>query len=239
MTEHPRSERPRVLVLQHDDDCPAGLLAPAFEAAGTAVEVLPLHRGAAVPRSLQDHDALVVLGGPMGAQDDAAHAWLAPTRALVADTVAADLPFLGICLGHQLAAVALGGRVERNPRGPLHALAPFGASAAGVADPLLGALPAGSEVLHWNQDVVTALPPAAVGLAVAPDGSVQAARLGPRAWGVQFHPEVGPDIVAGWSPGPDPEADRATLEDLRRRRRELQPRWEELLRRFARLVRGG
>lgn len=233
------SSGPRVLVLQHEDDAPAGLLEPALRRAGLGVDVLAAHRCRAVPASLDEHVGLVVLGGAMGAEDDGEHGWLAPTRALVAGTVAAGRPFLGICLGHQLATVALGGRVERNPRGPLHALCPFRPTPAGLADPLTSVLEAGASVLHWNNDVATRLPEGAVSLAVAADGSVQAARLGPRAWGVQFHPEVDPGIVARWSTGPDPAADEAALADFRRRRAELQDPWIELLHRFGRLALAG
>lgn len=229
---------PRILVLQHEDDCPVGMIEPWLRRAGVDVDVLPAHGGRAVPAALGDHVALVVLGGKMGAEDDAEHRWLLPTRALISATVAADRPFLGVCLGHQLGAVALGGQVRPNPAGPSHALVPFRPTAAGREDPLTGVLAAGSTVLHWNDDVVTELPPGATLLADAPDGTVQAARFGRRAWGVQFHPEVDAAIVGRWSQGPDPDADRTAIAELGRRRSDLHRGWEALLRRFARLALG-
>ncbi|WP_122263208.1 type 1 glutamine amidotransferase [Ornithinimicrobium cerasi] len=233
------AEVPRVLVVQHEDDCPVGMIEPWLLRAGLDVDVLPAHGGRALPAALGDHLGLIVLGGKMGAQDDAEHRWLLPTRALIGATVAADLPFLGVCLGHQLGAVALGGEVRRNERGPLHRLVPFAATPDGRTDPLTGVLGADSTVLHWNNDVVTVLPTGATEIARAPDGTVQAARFGRRAWGVQFHPEADASIVARWSAGPDPATDRATLEELERRRAELHRSWEALLRRFARLVLSG
>ncbi|GAA5158679.1 type 1 glutamine amidotransferase [Ornithinimicrobium tianjinense] len=229
----------RVLVIQHEDDCPVGMIEPWLEEAGVGVDILRAHDGQAVPATLTEHDGLVVLGGEMGAQDDAQHHWLAPTRALIASTVAAGLPFLGVCLGHQLGAVALGGAVRRNPRGPLHRLAPLRLTDEGRTDPLTAHTSADTTVLHWNNDVVVELPPGATLLAEAPDGSVQAARFGPRGWGVQFHPEVDPDIVAGWSPGADRDAELVQIEEFRRRETELHRAWARLVRRFGRVVTGG
>ncbi|MDO5739079.1 MAG: type 1 glutamine amidotransferase [Ornithinimicrobium sp.] len=229
--------RPRVLVVQHEDDCPVGMIEPWLHRAGIDCDVLQAHRGRALPASLGDHIALIVLGGSMGANDDAQHRWLVPTKALIAITVAGGWPFLGVCLGHQLAAVALGGQVERNSHGPFQALAPFGPDQAARSDTLLSALPRHATVLHWNNDVVTTLPPRAVRLAQSPDGTVQAARFGPRAWGVQFHPEVDADIVARWQPGPDPEHEAKVIAELEHRRHELHRSWESLIRRFARIAR--
>lgn len=231
--------RSRVLVVQHEEDCPVGMIEPWLLRAGLLVDVLPAHEGRAVPVSLGDHVGLIVLGGQMGAEDDAEHRWLLPTKALLTATVAAGLPFLGVCLGHQLAAVALGGQVRRNPGGPTHRLMAFRPTEAGRADELTLALAAGSAVLHWNGDVVTELPVGAEALAVAPDGTVQAARFGRRAWGVQFHPEVDTGIVSRWGTGPDPEADRSTLVELGRRTDEVHRAGEALLRRFARLALDG
>lgn len=225
----------RLLVVQHEDDCPPGLIGPWLEREGLECDVLEAHRGRAVPAELVDHDALVVLGGRMGAGDDRDHRWLLPTKALVATTVASGRPFLGVCLGHQLAAVALGGRVTPNPYGATRALLPFGATADGARDALTSALPPGSPVLHWNDDVAVELPAGAVALATAPDGTVQAARFGPSAWGVQFHPEVDTGIVRRWARGDHPAQERVTIAALDRRRSALHRSWEGLVRRFGRI----
>ena len=229
--------RPRVLVVQHEDDCPVGLIEPWLALEGLDCDVLAAHEGRALPAALGEHVGLVVLGGQMGADDDADHRWLTPTKALIAGVAAGGLPFLGVCLGHQLAASALGGRVHKNPAGPLHTLTTFAPTAEGQEDPLLSSLPAGSPVLHWNNDVVAELPAGASLLATARDGTPQAVRFGRRAWGVQFHPEVRPDVVASWSPGPDPVAEARTIGQLRHHRAELERPWEGLIRRFGQIVR--
>jgi GMP synthase (glutamine-hydrolysing) len=226
----------RVLVVQHEDDCPVGLIEVWLAREGLRCDVLEAHRGRALPAGLVDHEALVVLGGRMGAEDDEDHRWLIPTRGLIAGTVASGRPFLGVCLGHQLATVALGGRVRPNPRGGTRALLPFAATAEGRRDPLTSALAPGAPVLHWNDDVAVELPATAVPLATAPDGTVQAARFGPSAWGVQFHPEVDTDIVRRWARGTHPTAEASTLTALGSRRDELHSVWEGLIRRFGRIV---
>lgn len=227
-----------LLVVQHEDDCPVGMIEPWLQQVGLACDVVPAHLGAQLPARLEDHAGLVVLGGQMGAGDDH-HAWLPPTRSLIATTVTAGLPFLGVCLGHQMAGLALGGRVARNPHGRSMDLLPFGATEAGLTDELTSALASGAQVLHWNNDVVVGLPPGARTLATAPDGTVQAARFGPAAWGVQFHPEVDADVVARWAHGEEPVREDATLAALRDHRESLHQSWSALITRFGQIITSG
>lgn len=189
----------RLLVIQHEPACPPGWFGEWLTRADLELDVLDAAEGRAIPARLDGYGGLLVLGGRMGAGDDAEHRWLAPTKALIATTVLSGTAFLGICLGHQLAAAALGGEVAPNPRGRTRGLVPFTPTRAARADPLLGGVRPGSPALHHNNDIVTRLPRGPVQvLATAPDGSCQAVRLGPRAWGVQFHPEAGPEIFEVW-----------------------------------------
>jgi len=189
----------RLLVIQHEEECPPAWLGEWLEAAEVDIHVVRGHRGDAVPHSATGYDGLLVLGGDMGAYDDAECPWLGPTKELIARTVAAASPFLGVCLGHQLAAVALGGSVGRNPAGPATGLTPVTLTAAGRADVLLGVVEPGQLAVQWNRDIVTKLPDGATVLAQSPDATVQATRFGDGAWGVQFHPEVSPEVFAGWT----------------------------------------
>src|SRR5680860_518681 len=106
----------RVLVVQHEDDCPPAWIGEWLVEAGCTLDVRRPYAGDDLPAELGEHDALLVLGGAMGANDDAAHAWLAPTRELVRKAVRRALPTLGICLGQQLVAVALGRGGGPEPR---------------------------------------------------------------------------------------------------------------------------
>ena len=189
---------PRVLVVQHQDDCPPALIGRWLLEAGCTLDIRrPYDGGLPLPLDLTDHEGLVVLGGSMGANDDEAHPWLASAKELVRAAAAASKPALGICLGHQLAAVALGGTVEVNPAGRQFGVLPVGWTDRAASDRVLGSRP--GRVIHWNNDVVTGLPRKAVVLAHAPDGTVQAARFAETVWGVQAHPEVDEAIVAAWA----------------------------------------
>ncbi len=191
---------PRVLVVQHEDDAPAAWFGTWLVEAGAELDVRRPYLGDPLPDDLGDHDALLVLGGEMGATDDDVW-WIPLTRALVGVAAATRTPTLGICLGHQLCAVALGGSIHRNPAGQQLGVLDVGWVPGADADPLLGPAADARIAVHWNDDVVDALPPGATRLATAPGGEVQAARLAETVWGVQVHPEVDELIVTDWAPG--------------------------------------
>lgn len=219
---------PRILVVQHQEDCPPALLGRWLLDAGCGLDVRHPYAGDDLPADLAGHDALLVLGGSMGANDDETHAWLPATRGLIRTAAAGPTPVLGICLGHQLAAVALGGTVEVNRHGRQFGVLPMGWTDAAAGDPVLGSRPA--RAIHWNNDVVTGLPAGAVAMAHAPDGTVQAARLAGSVWGVQAHPEVDDEIVARWADDERDEigpalVDRA-LTEMERAGPELAAAWQ-------------
>ncbi len=168
-------------------------------AAGVEIDSLRAHEGREIPTALLDHDALIVLGGEMGALDDDVAPWLPAVRRLIAGTVRTGLPFLGVCLGHQLAAVALGGNIGKNPAGHAQGLTAYQPTQDAAADSLMSAASRGALVVQWNGDIITKLPPGAQPLAYAPDGSIQTVRFAPLAWGVQFHPEAGASIFKSWT----------------------------------------
>ncbi|MBK9475198.1 MAG: type 1 glutamine amidotransferase [Tetrasphaera sp.] len=188
-----------LLVIQHEPEAPAAWFGQWWGEAGTGLSVCRGDLGEPIPQRLERgrHHGLVVLGGAMGANDDADHPWLTATKRLIADTVHRGLPFLGICLGHQLAAVALGGSVAANPAGRTLGLYPVALTELGHQDPLLYCCD-GAPALWFNDDIVTTPPEGAEVLAEAPDGTIQALRLGEAAWSVQFHPECSPEVFAGW-----------------------------------------
>lgn len=232
----------RLLVIQHEDACGPAWFGEWWAAAGLEYDAVLAHRGDPVPASLGSYDGLVVLGGEMGANDDAQFPWLTPTKGLIRDVSTGGRCFLGICLGHQLAAAALGGEVVRNARGHARGLTPVALTAAGADDPLLSAVRPGATAVQWNGDVVTRLPVGSVELATSPDGTVQAARFGERSWGVQFHPEASPDVFDGWTLGKPSAAApsgvdvRAVAADIRAAELRLRADWQPLAARFAEIV---
>lgn len=187
----------RVLVIQPAPHAPVARLGQWWRAAGLELDLVSPLEGDAVPAAF-DHDALVVMGGSMGANDDAAFPWLTEVKRLLAWSAENRTPTLGVCLGHQLLAVACGGTVTPNPAGIQAGVQEVGLLEAAAGDPLLAGL-ANPVAVQWNHDLVVDLPPGATLLATHPSGTVQAMRTGPQAWGVQFHPEVDARIVRDWA----------------------------------------
>jgi GMP synthase (glutamine-hydrolysing) len=170
--------------------------------AGLGLDVRRPYAGDVLPDHLREHCGMLVLGGDMGAYDDKDFPWLTDVKRLAVAAVRGANPVLGICLGHQLVAVALGGEVARNPLGQQVGVLDVGWTGAARADPLAGALPArdaSTPAAHWNNDVVTRLPDGAVDLAHTPRGELQAARFAATMWGVQWHPEAGEEIIGPWA----------------------------------------
>lgn len=222
-----------LLVVQHEAGCPPALLGRWLTDEGLELDVRHPYRGDDLPADLAAHDGLVVLGGHMGAYDDGRFPWLTATKALLRGAAAAGTPALGLCLGHQLAAVALGGVVARNPRGRMTGVYHVGWTAEAAADPLVGFLTSPRRGIQWNSDVVVRVPAGAVLLAATEAGEVQAMRFAPTVWGIQLHPEADIDIVRGWAasaPGPDDDRHLATIQQAQG---ELEESWRALGKSFA------
>jgi len=238
---------PTLLVVQHHDDCPPALLGDWLTASDVTLDVRrPYGPGPDLPAvaDLAAYDGLLVLGGPMGAGDEDTCPWLAPTKALVREAVRLDLPTLGVCLGHQVAGAALGGRVAANPRGQQLGLTPVGWAHAAADDPLLGrvATRPATRGIHWNDDVLVDLPEGAEVLATTPGGEPQVVRLAPRCWGVQLHPEADLAVVSAWAASDRGSHEArgidqaALLADLDGARAELDATWRPLALAFAELL---
>lgn len=233
----------RVLVVQHESACPPALFAGWLEQAGCVLDVRACHRGDTLP-PLGQYDGLLVLGGSMDADEDDAFAWLPLVRDHIREAGRRGVPTLGLCLGHQLAALALGGTVARNPDGLMIGLLEVGWGCEVLLDPLVARIAGEGRAFHWNRDVVTSLPPEADVLARGPHGEVQAARLAPTVWGLQFHPEVDAGLVEQWAALDEGMLARAGLTpdgvvaEVRHAAEELEQAWAPLARSFATLVRG-
>ena len=217
----------RALVVQHEDDDPIHRMAEWMD---VDLDVRRPYLGDELPTSLQGYAALVVMGGAMGAYDDAACPWLTTVKELIREAAADRVPTLGICLGHQLASVALGGEVVRNPAGRQFGLYDVGWEPAAHLDELFSTVATPRRGAHWNDDIVTRLPEGAVLMARSSTGEVQAARHAPTVWGVQWHPEVDEPLFRGWlvDDNADPVLAAATLADLAASADELVEAWRPL-----------
>jgi GMP synthase (glutamine-hydrolysing) len=191
----------RLLVVQHEPSCPPGLLAAAAAATGVRLQLVEAP-GDPVPVTPEGADGLVVLGGEMDADETDAYPHLARTMELVRAAAVRSVPTLGICLGAQLAAAALGGRAYPGPAGEELGWTKVELTAAGRADPVTGALSEPVELFEWHHDIFDP-PPGATLLAAGAVYPSQAFRLG-SVVAVQFHPEVDGPLLAGWWSGTTP-----------------------------------
>jgi GMP synthase-like glutamine amidotransferase len=200
----------RLLVLQFDDGYPAARLGDWLTEAGLELETRRVDLGE-TPESLAGFDGLLVMGAPISAYDVVDY--LAPAKALLREAVSKQVPTLGVCFGAQLLAAANGGRVEPNPEGPELGAYLVAKRSTAATDPLFRELPIMPDVVQWHWDAITSLPPGAIQLASSVTCENQAFRLGRVAWGVQFHIETTPQIVAAWAAQ---DADKTSDYDVER-----------------------
>lgn len=231
----------RVVVVQNVATGGPGRLGRWLEEDGLALDMVTAYDGSPPPTRLGDR-GLVVLGGGFLPDDDERAPWLAGTRALLAQALDQGSAFLGVCLGGQLLAHVAGGTVEAEHGRPECGSTPLTLLPEADRDPLFTGLPRRVTAIEHHVDAVTALPPGAEWLAHGEECPHQAFRVGDRAWGVQFHPEVTADRIANWDPRvlAGQGFDREELLRSARRDEPAATRvWREVARRFATVVRDG
>lgn len=186
----------RLFVLHHLDKKFLGAAAAPLDAAGLEVVERDLKGGDPLPE-LGEADAILSLGGDQSVRDLERYPYLVAEVELLRDEAERGTPILGVCLGGQLLAHALGGSVRRLPT-RIVAWAEVQKLAPAEGDPVIGDLPERVRALHWNEDGFT-IPPGGVELlsrAVQEGG--EAFRWRDNAWGIQFHPEADADALEGW-----------------------------------------
>jgi GMP synthase (glutamine-hydrolysing) len=188
----------RLLAIENTGGTPLGLVEERARLRGAEVTLLPAYAGAAVPADLRAHDALVILGGPQDALDDAHFPHMPAVVDLIRSAAAADKAVLGICLGAQLMARALGGTniLGRPMEFGYHEIVPTPAAAQ---DPVFASLcGAPATTFQWHVDSFE-LPAGAVHLAASRMTVNQAFRMGRAAYGFQFHVEASEAVLRRWS----------------------------------------
>ncbi len=186
----------RALVLQHVAVEGPGTLASYLDARGWTLETAALYEGAHLPEDAQGYQAVIVMGGPMGVYDEAEYPFLPDEHQFLRRVLAQGVPVLGICLGSQLLAKALGARVYRNPQKEIGWYT-VDLTPAGAADPLFAGLTSPVPVFQWHGDAFD-LPVGATPLAASPLCPLQAFRYGDRVYGLLFHLELTPTVIQSW-----------------------------------------
>ena len=195
----------RILVLQHAASEHPGAFRRFLHEDGHDWVPVALDEGEALP-GLEGFDGLWVMGGPMDVWEEDKHPWLAPEKALIRQAVEErGLPFLGVCLGHQLLAEALGGSCGSSQVSEVGVM-PVQITEFGAESVFLDGVPESFHALQWHGAEVSRLPEGAKVLATSPDCAVQAMSWGPRALSVQFHVEVEDDTVPNWIAIPEYKA---------------------------------
>ena len=211
----------RVLCLTHEQHAPAGLFGDVVRERGDDLVEWNVSQGP-LPEDSTSFDAIVVFGGSMHVDQEDKHPWLTGQQDLMRDAVDRAQPLMGVCLGSQLLARSAGAHVGPASR-PEIGWFDIELTPEGEADPVIGALPGRFEAFEWHSYAFD-VPPDGVLLARNPV-CAQAFKVGERAWGVQFHPEVTPEMLDDWRAASDGSAPPIALEPI--------GRWNELGRTLA------
>ena len=196
--------RPKILVFQHVPYEPLGTLDPLLKSAGFRIRYVNFGRDATVRPQLDGYAALIVLGGPMNCDQINSYPNLKTEVDILREAVDRNMSVLGICLGAQLLAKALGGSVVPNATREI-GWYDVELTEAGAVDPVLSTFASNQRVFQWHEDGIE-LPAEAVHLASSPASAVQAFRHGEHAYGLQFHLEVDEPLIERWLTVPDNQA---------------------------------
>jgi GMP synthase (glutamine-hydrolysing) len=231
-----------ILVVRNDADDPVGLVGQWLS--DIDIVTVCADAGEPVPDVVPDGiDGVILLGGAMGALDDDRAPWLPDERALVRDAVDRAVPVLGLCLGHQILAVATGGRIAQAGT-PEVGVVSVTRTDAGSRDPIVAALPTDVvPAVQFHHDEVVELPPDAQVLLTNDACRIQGFRVGQTAYGLQMHPEVESTTFAHWAAHDDGtlamaavDADTAVAQ-VHAKQDDLQDTWRPVITRWASLVR--
>ena len=213
--------RPKILVFQHVPYEPLGTLDPLLKEAGFRIRYVNFGREPDSRPCLDGYEALIVLGGPMNTDQIETYPNLITEVEIIREAVDQGKSVLGICLGAQLLAKALGGSVVRNKTREI-GWYDVHLTEDGARDPVLSTFSKRQQVFQWHEDGIV-LPPGAVHLATSDASSVQAFRMGEQAYGFQFHIEASASLIDRWLTVPanrrtlEEEEGRVDPEDIRRR----------------------
>ncbi|NPV73243.1 MAG: type 1 glutamine amidotransferase [Pelotomaculum sp.] len=185
------------LIIQNSAIVGPGLIEKAMEAAGWELDIRLMERpGSVLPGNLDAYHSLVILGGPMSANEERLYPHLKKVCLLFQEAFKKDLPTLGICLGGQLMARALGAAVTPNPLKEIGWFT-LRLTADGLDSPLFEGMPEEFPVFQWHEDTFS-LPSCSTLLASTTSCTNQAFSIGSNSYALQFHLEITPEIIKKW-----------------------------------------
>lgn len=222
-----------ILIFEHSNTSGADRLGVILRDYGHRLRYIKLHEGDDMPPDLDDVDGIISCGGPQSASDNT-HEWLEPQMELMRQAHSIGMPIVGLCLGSQILARALGGRVEAMPDGIEFGWGEVALTPVGREDPIHAGISWTSMQFHYHRDSVSQLPPGARLLASSAQCKNQTWAMGLRTYGIQYHPEVTLESIETWM-REEPEALREaniTAESLREQNARFYPAFERLSRRL-------
>lgn len=184
----------RVLALQFIWDDPPGYLGEIMDEHQIACHVVNVEEEA-VPDPV-DYDACIAMGGPQHIGHNETYPYLVGVTRAIRRAVEHEVPYLGLCLGGQLLASAMGAQVKKHTRASI-GFYEIEFTDEGKKDPLFKGLPGYQQVIHWHEDTFD-IPDGAVQLATNSHTQNQAFRYGYNAYGTQFHIELTPAMLDVW-----------------------------------------